>query len=122
MSDDTSNRPSRTAERPQDVTDPLLWQLAIDVLSAHEPDDEGRCRNLQCAGQSWPCAARNGAEHSLRLSRSTPDSVERTTDGDDSDDVGAGRPGESAVPASRWGWNAGPAASHRGPKASASAA
>ena len=82
MSDDTSNRPSRTAERPHDVTDPLLWQLAIDVLSAHEPDDEGQCRNLQCAGQSWPCAARTGAEQSLRLARSTPASVEMTIDGD----------------------------------------
>ncbi|MEU7799252.1 hypothetical protein AB0J14_18625 [Micromonospora arborensis] len=117
MSDDTSNRPSRHAERPHDVTDPLLWQLAIDVLSAHEPDDEGHCRNLQCAGQSWPCAARNGAEHSLRLSRRTPASIE-----DVSDETGAGWPGDSAVPAPRWGWNAGPVASHRGPKASASAA
>ncbi|WP_406069250.1 hypothetical protein [Micromonospora sp. NBC_01638] len=120
--DDTSNRPSRSAERPHDVTDPLLWQLAIDVLSAHEPDDEGHCRNLQCAGQSGPCTARNGAEQSLRLARSTPASVEMTIDGDDSDGDGTGRPGESAVPAPRWGWNAGPVASHREPKASASAA
>ncbi|MET7668026.1 hypothetical protein [Micromonospora luteifusca] len=117
MSDDTSNRPSRHAERPHDVTDPLLWQLAIDVLAAHEPDDEGLCRNLQCAGQSWPCAARKGAEQSLRMSRSTPAPVE-----DAHDETGAGRPGDSAVPAPRWGWNAGPVASHRGPKASASAA
>ncbi|MFG1872874.1 hypothetical protein [Micromonospora arborensis] len=117
MSDDTSNRPSRHAERPHDVTDPLLWQLAIDVLGAHEPDDEGHCRNLQCAGQSWPCAARNGAEQSLRLSRSTPASIE-----DAHDETGAGWPGDSAAQAPRWGWNAGPVASHRGPKASASAA
>ncbi|MEU5907019.1 hypothetical protein ABZ780_21920 [Micromonospora sp. NPDC047467] len=116
MSDDTSNRPSRRTERPHDVTDPLLWQLAVDVLSAHEPDDEGLCRNLQCAGQSWPCAARNGAEQSLRLSRSNHDSAEAPIDG------GADRPGETAVPAPRWGWNAGPAASQRGPKASVSAA
>ncbi|MEU8088279.1 hypothetical protein AB0B57_32285 [Micromonospora sp. NPDC049101] len=118
--DDTSNRPSRHVERPHDVTDPLLWQLAIDVLSAHEPDDEGHCRNLQCAGQSWPCAARTGAEQSLRLARSTPDSVEMTVDGDEG---GTGWPrASSTAPASRWGWNAGPAASQRGPKASASAA
>ncbi|MFF5181344.1 hypothetical protein ACFY2Q_25230 [Micromonospora sp. NPDC000316] len=116
MSDDTSNRPSRRTERPHDVTDPLLWQLAVDVLSAHEPDDEGFCRNLQCAGQSWPCAARNGAEQSLRLSRSSHDSVEAPVDG------GADRPEEAAVPAPRWGWNAAPAASHRGTKASVSAA
>ncbi|MET8045535.1 hypothetical protein ABZU25_32285 [Micromonospora sp. NPDC005215] len=122
MSDDTSNRPSRHAERPHDVTDPLLWQLAIDVLSAHEPDDEGHCRNLQCAGQSWPCAARNGAEQSIRLARSTSDSVEMTIDGGDSDGGDRGWPGESTAPAPRWGWNAGPAASHRGSKAAASAA
>ena len=119
MSDDTSNRPSRRAERPHDVTDPLLWQLAVDVLSAHEPDDEGHCRNLQCAGQSWPCAARTGAEQSLRLARSTPASVELPVDGDTS---GTGWPGEAAAQAPRWGWNAGPVASQRGPKASAPAA
>ncbi len=121
MSDDTSNRPSRTVERPHDVTDPLLWQLAIDVLSAHEPDDEGQCRNLQCAGQSWPCTARTGAEHSLRLARSTPTAVELTIDGDDSDEAGAEWPAESAVPTPRRGWNAGPAASQRGPKAASAA-
>ncbi|MDG9678564.1 hypothetical protein [Micromonospora sp. DH14] len=121
MSDDTSNRPSRTAERPHDVTDPLLWQLAIDVLSAHEPDDEGRCRNLQCAGQSWPCAARAGAEHSLRLARRTPASVELTVDGADSDDVEPDGRRDASVPAPRWGWNAGPAASHRGSKAASAA-
>ncbi|MET7709472.1 hypothetical protein [Micromonospora sp. NPDC005413] len=122
MSDDTSNRPSRHAERPHDVTDPLLWQLAIDVLSAHEPDDEGQCRNLQCAGQSWPCTARTGAEQSLRVSRSTPASGEMPMDGDDSDDVGTAWPGKGAVPAQRWARNADPVASHRGSKASASAA
>ncbi|MET8260981.1 hypothetical protein [Micromonospora sp. NPDC005205] len=122
MSDDTSNRPSRTAERPHDVTDPLLWQLAIDVSGAHEPDDEGQCRNLQCAGQSWPCAARTGAEHSLRLARGASASVEGTIDGTDSDDVDTDGRREAAVPAPRWGWNAGPVATHRGSKASASAA
>ncbi|MFF0316318.1 hypothetical protein ACFYPH_17020 [Micromonospora sp. NPDC005252] len=64
-----SNRASRRAERPRDVTDPLLWQLALDVLAAHESDEEGACRNLLCAGQPWPCAARSSAEQSLRLAR-----------------------------------------------------
>src|SRR4051794_4546847 len=102
MSDDTSNRPSRRAERPHDVTDPLLWQLAVDVLEAHEPDDEGHCRNIQCAGQSWPCSARTSAEQSLRLARSAPDPVETTTDGGA---AGTGWPAEAAAPAPRWGWN-----------------
>jgi hypothetical protein len=103
MSDETSDRPSRRAERPHDVTDPLLWQLAVDVLDAHEADDEGHCRNLQCAGQSWPCAARTTAEQSLRLARSTPDSVESAVDGAG---AGTGWPAEVPAPAQRWGWNA----------------
>ncbi|WP_405433248.1 hypothetical protein [Micromonospora sp. NBC_00617] len=68
-----SNRASRRAERPRDVTDPLLWQLALDVLGAHEPDGNGACRNLLCAGQPWPCAARSTAEQSLRLARRADD-------------------------------------------------
>ncbi|MBM0275946.1 hypothetical protein [Micromonospora tarensis] len=116
MSDD-SNRPSRTTERPTDVTDPLLWQLAVDVLSAHEPDDEGHCRNLQCAGQGWPCAARTSAEQSLRLARDTPASVELTVEAESP----TGWPGE-AVSAPRWTRDAGTVGSQRGPRASASAA
>ncbi|MDG4809746.1 hypothetical protein O7634_23595 [Micromonospora sp. WMMD1120] len=117
MSDDSSNRPSRTTERPHDVTDPLLWQLAIDVLNAHEPDDEGHCRNLQCAGQGWPCAARTSAEQSLRLARDTPTSVELTVEAESR----TGWPGE-AVSASRWARSAGAVGSPREPRASASAA
>ncbi|MEV4824083.1 hypothetical protein [Micromonospora sp. NPDC049274] len=120
MSDDTSNRPSRRAERPHDVTDPLLWQLAVDVLSAHESDDEGHCRNLQCAGQSWPCSARAGAEQSLRLARRTADSVEMTSGGD-GDGVGTGWPGEAAAPAPRWDRDATAVMSRRGSRASAAA-
>ncbi|MGC4820602.1 hypothetical protein [Micromonospora sp. DT63] len=119
MSDDTSNRPSRHAERPHDVTDPLLWQLAVDVLSAHEPDEEGHCRNLQCAGQSWPCSARAGAEQSLRLARRTPGAVEMTIGGDD---AGTGWPGEAAAPAGRWDRSANAVASRRESRASAPAA
>ncbi|MFY1614966.1 hypothetical protein [Micromonospora sp. WMMD736] len=118
MSDETSNRPSRRAERPDDVTDPLLWQLAVDVLDAHEADDEGRCRNLQCAGQSWPCAARTTAEQSVRLARSTPDSVEMTIDGGG---AGTGWPAEAAAPAQRWGWNSDPMARREGRTAASAA-
>ncbi|MFF5055994.1 hypothetical protein ACFY1S_22715 [Micromonospora sp. NPDC000663] len=119
MSDDTSNRPSRRVERPHDVTDPLLWQLAVDVLSAHEPDDEGHCRNLQCAGQGWPCEARTGAEHSLRLARGESTSVEMTVD-EVRDESRPGWPGGTAP---RWGRNAGPLpAQQREQKASATAA
>ncbi|MGV9213001.1 hypothetical protein ACTFTM_14180 [Micromonospora sp. RB23] len=102
MSDETSNRPSRRAERPHDVTDPLLWQLAVDVLDAHEPDDEGHCRNLQCAGQSWPCTARTTAEQSLRLARGVPDAAERAVDGHG---AATGWPAEAVAPTPRRGWN-----------------
>ncbi|MEU4401547.1 hypothetical protein ACIQH6_23920 [Micromonospora orduensis] len=118
MSDDTSNRPSRRVERPHDVTDPLLWQLAVDVLSAHEPDDEGHCRNLQCAGQGWPCEARTGAEQSLRLARGESTSVEMTVE-EVRNESRTGWPGETAP---RWGRNAGPLPSQREQKASATAA
>ncbi|MEW2382398.1 hypothetical protein AB0873_09955 [Micromonospora sp. NPDC047707] len=39
-------RLSTQAVLPDDVTDPLLWRLAFDVASAHQPDERGDCRNL----------------------------------------------------------------------------
>ncbi|MEV4660026.1 hypothetical protein [Micromonospora sp. NPDC049301] len=110
MSDDTSNRPSRREQRPGDVTDPLLWQLAIDVLSAHEPDEDGACTNLLCAGQPWPCAARTSAEQSLRLARGaagTPSTV--ASERDEGATTPADRPAEG-VPAARRAWSALPEA------------
>ncbi|SIM63895.1 hypothetical protein [Micromonospora cremea] len=105
MSDDTSNRPSRREQRPGDVTDPLLWQLAIDVLSAHEPDEDGACHNLLCAGQPWPCAARRSAEQSLRLARGAADTPSTVSPerGEDAADR-ADRPGDG-VPAARRAWS-----------------
>ncbi|MFF4879807.1 hypothetical protein [Micromonospora sp. NPDC000668] len=107
MPDDTSNRPSRHEQRPGDLTDPLLWQLAVDVLSAHEPDEDGACGNLLCAGQPWPCAARRNAEQSLQLSRGATDapataSAERGEDGTADADWSA-----TDAPAPRRAWSAG---------------
>ncbi|WP_170286317.1 hypothetical protein [Micromonospora olivasterospora] len=51
------------------MTDPLLWRLAYDVASAHEPDENGRCRNLLCADQPSPCTPLVNAERALGLSR-----------------------------------------------------
>ncbi|MGQ5264582.1 hypothetical protein ACTWLT_27905 [Micromonospora sp. ZYX-F-536] len=105
MSDDTSNRPSRRAQRPADVTDPLLWQLAMDVLSAHEPDEDGACRNLLCAGQTWPCAARGSAEQSLRLARGAADTSSTvTSEQGEGETPRAQRPAED-VPAARRAWS-----------------
>ncbi|MBQ0902297.1 hypothetical protein [Micromonospora sp. U21] len=117
MSDDTSNRPSRREQRPGDVTDPLLWQLAIDVLSAHEPDEDGTCRNLLCAGQPWPCAARSSAEQSLRLARGAADTPSTVApERGEAATTRSERPADG-VPAARRAWSV-PAR----PEAAASAA
>lgn len=42
---------------PADVTDVLLWRLAVDVAAAHQPDphDPNRCVHLRCKGEVYPC-------------------------------------------------------------------
>ena len=62
-------RPGRLAAVPDDITDPLLWRLAIDVLAAHQPGHDGNCRNLQCAGQTGICAAASHARRALTVAR-----------------------------------------------------
>ncbi|SCL44148.1 hypothetical protein GA0070606_0160 [Micromonospora citrea] len=69
MSDATTDRSDRQDDRPDEVTDPLLWKLALGVADAHEPDGDGGCRNLLCAGQAWPCPAWNNAQLALRMAR-----------------------------------------------------
>jgi hypothetical protein len=71
MSDSGTERLDVDVERPDQVTDPLPWKLALAVADAHEPAD-GVCRNLGCAGQSWPCAAWNNAQHALRVAQTDP--------------------------------------------------
>ncbi|HEX8628715.1 MAG TPA: hypothetical protein VF755_11145 [Catenuloplanes sp.] len=72
MSSTDRVRPSHDDVPPDDVTDPLLWRLAIDVAAAHQPGDDGRCRNLQCVGHRGPCAASVTAKRAMRLARATP--------------------------------------------------
>ncbi|MEH0972606.1 hypothetical protein V6U77_15915 [Micromonospora sp. CPCC 205546] len=91
---DTTDRSDRQADRPAEVTDPLLWKLALDVADAHEPDGDGGCRNLLCAGQAWPCPAWNNAQRALRMARSdsgqsSPHAV-RPAGGQDRSDRSAG--------------------------------
>ncbi|MFG3709290.1 hypothetical protein [Micromonospora sp. NPDC047730] len=62
-------RLSLLAVTPDDVTDPLLWRLALDVIGAHQPDNHGNCRNLQCAGQRGMCAAARAARRAMGLAR-----------------------------------------------------
>jgi len=65
----TRNWPSHDAVLPEDVTDPLLWRMAYDVAVAHQPDAEGRCPSLLCAGQSAPCAPLVNARRAMLLAR-----------------------------------------------------
>ncbi|MFC7549142.1 hypothetical protein [Plantactinospora sp. GCM10030261] len=69
MPEASSDRPSRNAERPDDVTDPMLWSLALGVADAHAPGEDGRCVQLHCGDQSWPCAAWNSAQQALAQAR-----------------------------------------------------
>ncbi|WP_018800505.1 hypothetical protein [Salinispora arenicola] len=62
-------RLSTLAMLPNDVTDPLLWRLAFDVASAHQPNERGDCRNLQCHGQRGMCAAARAARRAMTAAR-----------------------------------------------------
>ncbi|MGS2616241.1 hypothetical protein ACVCAH_17205 [Micromonospora sp. LZ34] len=69
MSDTSLDRSDHQVDRPEEVTDPLLWKLALEVADAHEPGDDGGCRNLLCTGQPWPCEAWNNAQRALSVAR-----------------------------------------------------
>lgn len=69
MSDSSEPRPSELALLPRDVTDRLLWRLAVDVATAHQFGSDNRCVNLQCVNQSGPCVAARLAQRAMRLSR-----------------------------------------------------
>ncbi|WP_262281934.1 hypothetical protein [Micromonospora sp. MA102] len=65
MSETSTDR----AERPAEVTDPLLWGLSAAVADAHQPDDEQVCVSPSCVGAAWPCAAWENAQEGLRAAR-----------------------------------------------------
>ncbi len=69
---ENADRPSHTTDRPDDVTDPLLWRLALDVADAHAPAEDGGCAHLLCAGQDWPCAPWQRAQRALSLAQGGP--------------------------------------------------
>lgn len=56
---------------PTDVTDIMLWRLAIAVAENHrsDPRDPQRCVNLRCEYETYPCFAARAAEQALRASR-----------------------------------------------------
>ncbi|MBQ0896759.1 hypothetical protein KBX37_27325 [Micromonospora sp. U56] len=55
---------------PRTVTDVLLWLLATDVAAAHQPqpDAPGRCANLRCTGQAYPCPPARDAHRARQAS------------------------------------------------------
>ncbi|WP_027661165.1 hypothetical protein [Salinispora fenicalii] len=70
MSDSTHHRPAHGVGRPDNVGDPLLWGLALNVADAHQPEAAGTaCVNLLCAGQVWPCTAWQSAQRALRVAQ-----------------------------------------------------
>ncbi|MCM0678298.1 hypothetical protein NCC78_27020 [Micromonospora phytophila] len=79
MSDTSHDRRSRQADRPDEVIDPLLWGLALDVADAHQPDEDGGGHNLLCAGQAWPCAPWNNAQRALRLAQGGSEEGEQSS-------------------------------------------
>lgn len=72
MSDPRRTRISDLTSMPDDVPDPLLWRLALDVVAAHQPGDDGHCRNLQCAGHTAPCPAFVAARRAMHLASPAP--------------------------------------------------
>ncbi|WP_233513181.1 hypothetical protein [Micromonospora craterilacus] len=69
---ENDDRSSHTTDRPTEVTDPLLWRLALDVADAHAPAEGGGCVHLLCAGQAWPCAPWQRAQRALSLAQGGP--------------------------------------------------
>ncbi|AEB45578.1 MULTISPECIES: hypothetical protein [Micromonospora] len=80
MSDNAGNRPSHTYDRPEEVTDPLLWRLALDVAEAHAPAEDGGCAHLLCAGQDWPCGPWEQAQRALSLAQGGSTQQTRTAE------------------------------------------
>ena len=54
---------------PADVTDILLWRLALDVAAAHQPDEHGNCRNLRCVGEHGICQVARLARQAMDTAR-----------------------------------------------------
>jgi hypothetical protein len=65
-------RPSDTCTFPDDVTDRLLYTLAVDVAAAHQPGPDGTCGNPQCRHQSCPCEPLRNAYRAATAARRQP--------------------------------------------------
>jgi hypothetical protein len=65
-------RPSDACPIPDDVTDRLLYALAVDVAAAHQPRPDGTCPNLQCHDRAGPCAPLRHAYRAAAIARRHP--------------------------------------------------
>ncbi|SCG69283.1 hypothetical protein [Micromonospora inositola] len=69
------------ADRPAEVTDPLLWGLATAVADAHQADEDGACVSPSCVGAAWPCAAWNNAQEGMRAAQAATRPASAATTG-----------------------------------------
>ncbi|PWR16665.1 hypothetical protein DKT69_04350 [Micromonospora sicca] len=96
------------ADRPVEVTDPLLWGLATAVADTHQADEDGACVSPSCVGAAWPCAAWNNAQEGMRAaqaasrpaSAATADTADRDRSADEGGWAGAS-PRTQPAPAAR---------------------
>ncbi|MFI7543780.1 hypothetical protein [Actinoplanes sp. NPDC049599] len=65
-------RPSDTCPIPDDITDRLLYALAVDVAAAHQPRPDGTCPNPQCHSRQGPCAPLRNAYRAADAARRHP--------------------------------------------------
>jgi hypothetical protein len=65
-------RPSDTCTFPDDVTDRLLYALAVDVAAAHQPGTDGTCGNPQCLNQPGLCEPLRNAYRAATAARRQP--------------------------------------------------
>ncbi|GGM64023.1 hypothetical protein GCM10011608_56680 [Micromonospora sonchi] len=99
---DNADRPSHVTDRPDEVSDPLLWRLALDVADAHAPNGDGGCVHLICAGQEWPCEPWQQAQRALSLAQGGPADEAETPENSQH----SGWPAPTALPnwaPDRWG-------------------
>ncbi|MBQ1052729.1 MULTISPECIES: hypothetical protein [Micromonospora] len=63
--------PAAPAEVPHDVTDVLLWRMAMRVTADHQPDPHrrGRCVNLRCVHEVYPCPPLRDAQRAQDVAR-----------------------------------------------------